>query len=358
MNLLKYLILFFVIGNGEAVRADVQSSKSQTSLGQLKVSDILIEPIFLLEESQESRFDFQHSFVAVDWSYDQDTKISFSIGQKSLLATPARFGAQNNDSDELTFVDLNGRFSGDYGSVILGLQPIPFGYTGGGHEARLEFSPSLIYQFRRVGRRDIGLGYEISHNHFYNKLLVHNGESGKELDNRFWLTGQWGWLRADGKLDVGVSLSGGKTSPVSTAQVSNPSSETLFDGNENADWKMGVFHLMHKGRLWGGLLQGYSGQVQQDNNGRNEFYGGHLDLLYFWNKNISFGLRYDYLDPDANRDNDEEEQVVIVLSLHNKYQTSRFFIEGRQNLPSSSNQQDQILFLWRLTSLSNPFFPF
>ena len=307
-----------------------------------------LQPRMIASEGQEFNFGLQNSWVGTDLELQDQTRAVIGFGQTRLLRVPSRYGSTNASEFDFGLVNAFGEFKGSFATVRLGLQTVPLSLENFSYNRNRHLGRSLIYQARIASGKDVGLSIHAKHKNYYSILMVHNGEGESELDNRVWLTGSWGY-RNGPIFHIGGTLSTGETTPTSTAQASNPSTDTLFDINENAKWRMGAIYMQMTFGHFAVDIEAFLGSVEQDLNGSNDFYSGRLDAYYQVNRNIELALRYGYLDRDRKRAGDQNSQLMTGVSLHNESQTSKVILEGRLNFDNSVAFENQVRLVWRIS---------
>lgn len=329
-------------------------ARAQQPLGELKLTDSFVESFFEVREAQEAEFDLRNTYVGFGWHYEDLFRSRLVIGQESLLGVASRYGGTTAESEDFAVVEAYTSVEGDYGEISFGLIPIDFGLEGGGRESELFFSRALFYQAGGFGLRDFGVSYRVQNKSFYTQLFVHNGEGGSEKDNRTWITSVWGWHR--GHWLLGFSGTTGQTTPESTFRLNQASSDTVFDPEENADWRIGSLQVQYVDHYLAVRLEGFAGKVQQEVDGKNEFFAGYLAITRKISQEMTLGLRYDTLEPDRDLSGDQFSEVTFAVAWHNVYQTSSLYLEMIKSLQANTGVfDDRLRLIWRLTPLGNAF---
>ncbi len=354
-------ILFFVVCSaslGQAQDSFVldpsifdQASVEQERLGKVYLSDLFLSPRFDHAEPKTGKFLIGRSYIAADWTQGELVSGHFAFGTKSLLGVPARYGTVS--SEDFAIVEAYSQLASDFGRLRIGLQPIPFGLESGLFEANLRFERSLLYQHGWIGLRDIGLGYSISNAGFFSDWLIHNGESGQELDNQTWFTSRIGYHK--NYFTAGISAQTGNTSPLSTdpsGKFAGTPAGSLSSAGINIDQgaKFRFFNLFMAYRsndieasIEATTADIYQGQTNYHPN------AGHLDVFIPFKESWGALIRYDYLDP-KNSISPTNQQFTIGACYRSLFETSNLYIYASRNvLLAPQNDSHQILLVWRLS---------
>lgn len=316
---------------------------AREQLGQLKVDNLVVRPQFYLVEPAKAEFQIGDSLFSVRW--DMDTRIGavFTVGAKTLLGTSVHY--TDNVSEDLGFIEAYGEYLSDYGTFRAGLQPVMLGNEGAVGESDLDMPRSLLYQRRLAPLRDVGFSYAVDFNGYFTRLMVHNGESGSNIDGRPWVTGRWGWSKP-GRWRLGFSGQTGSTKP--TATVGSNDTLAGVDENENAQWRMGGPFLVWTPHQWRVAVEGYLGEMDQRSEVR-KYSVGYVKVSYegpkwFW------GLRFDQFDPNHSVDSDIERQVSLAFGMTSERRTSRVFLVLTKAFEVGSQQpNDELRLIWHLT---------
>jgi hypothetical protein len=316
---------------------------AREQLGLLKVDNLVIRPQFYLLEPALGDFQLGESLFSVRWEMDTKIDAVFTVGAKDLIGTSTHYVEELGE--DLGFIEAYGEYSSSYGKVRAGLQPVAFGYEGSLGEADLNMPRSLVYQKRLVPLRDIGLSYQIEYMGFFTRMMVHNGESGANVDGRPWYTANWGW-RDQRRWQFGLSGQTGTTKPEST----NLSQDQLagVDPLKPAHWRLGGPFMVWTPHRWRLIFEGHVGEVTQEKV-TNKYGVGNVSLTHtgepwFW------GIRYDHLDPHLDQDGDQQRQISLSVGYLSERNTSRVFLvvskvfEETRQLPN-----DELRLVWHLT---------
>lgn len=361
------LIIFFIFVNEQIVHAQDsfvldpgildQASVDQEKLGKVFLSDLFLSPRFNYSEPKSGKFLVGNSYAAADWTRGEIVSGHFAFGTKSLLGVPARYGVANGQ--DFAIIEAYAQIATDYGRVRLGLQPIPFGLESGVNEANLRFERSLLYQHGLMGIRDLGLGYSISNDGFFNDWLIHNGEGGQDLDDQTWFTTRVGYHR--NFFTGGLSAQTGKTNPLSTDPngnlISTPAGSepvTNINIDEGAKYRLFNIFFAYRSKDIETTLEFTTIDIYQaDRNYHPNT--GHLDLYVPFKEIWGALFRYDYFDSKDSA-NPTNQQYTLGLCLKSKYETSNLYLyASRSVLPAPLIDTHQVLLVWRVSPFATKY---
>jgi hypothetical protein len=324
------------------------SAFAEERLGTLEVSDLFLEPRFGYEEGSFGGFEPGNSLVSFRWIRDQVVSATVTAGTQELVGRPRRYVPES--SDELTLAEAFIEARSSLGIFRFGRISLPFGTESGRPESALRFTRSRLMRERWLGLRDQGLSYSVEHRGFFNDWAVHNGESGRSLDNQTWITARWGW--ADEKQFTGFSGSTGRTKPSSTQVTSAPLRTTAdagLDPNLDAKIRFGNVFYTYEGFPFGWGIEATAGETRQAGQ-TSLLRAAHVDAQYYVTHNVSFLARWDYLEPSNKILDDRVEDSTIGMSWRGWYETSTlYFFLSRVGIQGTQDNNHQALIVWRLT---------
>ncbi len=334
-----------------------QASVEQERLGKVFLSDLFLSPRFNYAEPKSGQFQIGRSYAAADWSRGELVSGHFAFGTKSLLGVPTRYGVVNGQ--DFAMVEGYAQLSSDYGRVRLGLQPIPFGLETGINEANLRFERSLLFQRGFMGIRDIGLGYSISNDGFFNDWLIHNGESGQELDNQTWFTTRVGYHQ--NFFTGGLSAQTGKTNPQATDPSGNLASTpagsfpaTGINIDQGAKYRFFNIFFSYRSKDIESGIEFTTIDIYQT--GQNTHPNtGHLDVFVPFKEVWGALFRYDYFEPKDST-SPTSQQYTIGACYRSRFETSNLYLYGSRNvLPAPLNDSHQVLLVWRVSPFASKY---
>lgn len=317
-------------------------------LGTITVSDLLLAPRFSYSEPSRGHFQPGDSYIAVRWKRDEVLSAQVTLGTQSLINIPNRYTQINGDT--VNVIEAYGQGDGSFGRFRAGLIPIPFGSEGGIAEGRLRFPRSLIFEKGIIGLRDHGVSYSISHERFNSDWAIHNGEGGRDLDNKLWYTGRWGYT-VPGKMRFGFAGQTGRTTPASTdplgAFVTGSPPEAVMDLTKSSKFRIGNAFVNIDTRRFGLTLEATRGDVIQDV--KRRFVAGHADVYIPVTAKIATLARYDYFDPKRAAV-DHTQYLTAGISYRTGHDTSEIYVFGTQELkPEPVSDVHRFMVMWKLT---------
>lgn len=343
MNRLFFALLFSLLPLSVLPSSAVAQELEPEPLGTISVSDLLLAPRFTYSEPSRGHFAPGDSYIAIRWKRDEVLSAQITLGTQSLINIPNRHVQINGDT--VNVIEAYGQGDGSFGRFRFGLIPIPFGVEGGAAEGRLRFPRSLLFERGIIGLRDHGISYSISHERFWSDWAIHNGESGRDIDNKTWYTTRWGYV-LPGKMRIGVSGQTGRTTPASTgAAVQTP--DVVMDLAQSAKFRIGNAFFHFDTRRFGLTFEGTIGEIVQDVDRR--FQSGHADIYIPVTPKIAALGRYDFFDPKTTA-LDRTEYVTIGISYRTGHDTSEIYLFGTQELkPEPTKDIHRFMVMWKLT---------
>ena len=321
-------------------------------LGQLEVSDLLLEPTIFYGEPKVGQFQPGNSILGVSWIRDSVISGKIAVGTKALLGAPARYGSVNDQ--ELGIVEGYAQADSYLGRVRLGLVPLAFGLEGGAVEARLRFPRSLLFQKRLFPLRDYGLSYAIDWNGYFSEWQLHNGEAGRDLDNQTWFTATWGY-RPSAKFRVGASAQVGRTTILSTNPTGALSSSSAgLDVNQPSKIRAGNAFVDFTVGQVSVAVEATAGEIAQDpgpSGGNSSFGGGHADAYWTFSEAFAGLARWDqYVAKSDARGTDWAQAATVGIAYRQPYETSVVYLYATKTWQKSAAQDDHsVRLVWRIT---------
>lgn len=332
-----FLLLFFVGNSANAA--------TPQSLGELEVSRLLLEPTFFVMEPKTSSFEMTKALMGVSWKNDNRWSAHLVFGSANLLGVPKRYGTLNQD---FSLVEGYGEWNSGIGVWRIGLLPIDFGLQGGSAEELLWFPRGLLYQKGYLGIRDFGLSFSIHEGLYFSHLVVHNGESGVDHDNRAWFTGKWGINPKN--LEFGISAQAGQTTPLSTNVSGNASQDSLFSAGSNHRLRLASLFINNKQEALNYQGEAFLAEVLTDGADTTQFGGFYVDLKYRQNAWLQYLIRYDELRTYPTSGREKYLQATLGFVFSNWNQTSNLFLYFIKNLEEHvETNNDRLQITWRWT---------
>ena len=337
------------------------SAHAEEKLGEISVSDLLLEPSFNLTEPKTGSFNLGYSYLGATWRLDQMLSGTIKAGSLDLLGVPARFGAAPR-STQLGVIEGYGQLESDYGRFRVGLVPISYGLEGGENEPRLLLPRSLFFQYRYVVLRDYGMTYRILNEGYFSDWAIHNGEGGPDLDNEVWFTGRWGW-QGGNFFRIGASASVGRTTPASTNPKNDTDPTLLATDNANAGYDVTQPAKIRIANLFFGWefdpfsleIEGDIGDVNQGTNVVG-MRSAHADLQWSVTSTFTPLLRLDVLEPHSEIGADMISEGTLGLAWKSHYENSVLTLAATKRVVQNVNPDThRLMIIWRLTPVASNF---
>lgn len=330
-----------------------ETSHAQESLGTLAVSSIFLEPSFTYSEPSQGAFNAGRSFLGVSWTREPNLAAVLKVGSRSLIGTPARYGAA--PVDQLALIEGYAQVDTVVGQFRGGLIPIAYSLEGGDSEERLRLPRSLLFENRAINLRDYGASYHISHGGLFSDFAVHNGEGGTDLDNRMWFTFRAGYQNGR-LLKAGLSGSTGSTTAASTnpSGTTTPTSVAGYDVTRSAKIRLANAFLELTLDRVTFVAEATGGDVQQDTVS-NRLRAGHVDLEWNATDFVSALARYDIYDP-STAPADQVEDYMAGFAFKSAYENSVLYLLGsKRKFEGNPDNTHRVLLIWRMTPFANSF---
>lgn len=316
------------------------------NLGRFEVKEVVLRPRFDLLEPAQGNFTLGESMASLAWMMEPGVSAQVSVGPDLLLGKTVHF--TDTQTDQIALIEGYGEFAHVYGVWRLGMQPVGLSLEGQRRESELQMPRGLLYRSRWVGLRDLGLSYAVENNGYFTRLMVHNGEGGRNTDGRPWYTGAWGWR--DGlRLNLGVNGQTGTTKPSSTSSTSNILGGV--DVSKEALWRIGGPFISWTPPRWRVELEYLAGEVEQQDAVKS-YSWGRFELQHQASQQWTWGLRYEYQDSHRDIRQNEIEEISLALGLKTHRSTSVVWLMGTKALEKGSETpNDRLLLMWQLSPL-------
>lgn len=307
-------------------------------LGEIQLADFLVEPSVYFTErgtltgAEESGFSLGNTYFAAKWKMQRYFSGRLQLASYDLLNRPSWSPVTESG---IGFVEAYAQLDSTHGRIRAGLIPLMFGLDGSTEETKLWFQRSAIYTQRRLGLRDLGISYNISHNGFFTDLAVHNGEGGRDYDRRFWHTARWGWNGPAG-ITVGMSGSVGFYKPQSTQEDTKVRIGNVFAGME-------LYAI-------GFAAEGTVGE-EKSKLTKTQFVNAYAQLRHNIGRLWGLLARYEYYDPSNIISGDSTKQGALGFYVKNETNTSRLSFLFLKNWEESfQTANDEYWLTWKITS--------
>jgi hypothetical protein len=313
-------------------------------VGELALSDILLQPRFYAEEAGQQKFELDRSYFFFSWKINRELSTHFGIGQFELMNINERLPTNlsiSGEYDQLRFFEAYAEWDSGYGNIRAGIIPLFLGWEATRRESEWYFPRTLFYENHEFGLRDMGASYYVDSAGFYTEFALHNGENGKDVDGKMWHTARVGW-KNDRGVDVALSASNGKYE------------KSKLDSLETFSYFNSYLSFEFQGLLV--LAEGfYAKQETKESTGNTEvkFWDYHLDVSHPITSHMNGVFRYEIYEPDNSVEGDVEKRIIAGVSFFNELKTSNLYIWGLINKEESNDiNNNEIQIVWKVRSLS------
>jgi hypothetical protein len=339
---MKHLKLFslgllystLILGAAEALAEDPKNASVQIPLPQIILNDIFFQAQVHEAEEEIGGADPLLWTIGAKTNFASWADVQASVGAPQLLYRPSWNPLPNNQS--VAIVDLVATLHSILGDFYAGQALVPWGLEGQSKESNLWLPRSLLYENGAFPLRDVGVGLHSEADGFYMNVMAHNGEGGDtgNLDNRMFLTAQWG-LIGPNNTNFGVSATAGRVAPPLVT-----TEEHVRGGNVFLTFS--VFGLGFQGE--GSYIQYISTPQTVDT------FAWHGDVQCPINTNINLIGRYEQFNPNTRVSSSIQGRGYAGGEYHSKNNSSRLFLFFVKNTQSLSDiPDDQVQLAWRLT---------
>ncbi|MES2768154.1 MAG: hypothetical protein V4596_03330 [Bdellovibrionota bacterium] len=332
-------------------------TQNKELIGNLAVSDILIQPRFIATEDDTNNFELDRSYFFLSWKMNNQLSAHFGVGRQDLVNHNARLSINTDANtvasyDDFSFFEAYAQLETKYGTVRAGVIPLMFGWEGVHKESEWIFPRTLFYggedesyRMQNFGLRDQGVAYYVDYKNFYTQAAVHNGENGKDLDGKIWHTAVVGWKNKSG-LEGALSMSNGKYQ-----SKTNTDPELDFSYG-NAFFGFQFYDLMLLG-------EGFVGEEKREfeltpgEGLKKRFWDWHVDASHPIVKGVAGLARYEIYDPNSNAEADKTQRFILGVGFSNELRTSNLYLWGIKNKEEGVDlNNNQFMVVWKVRSLS------
>lgn len=322
---------------------------SLESLGTFKFNDFSLSPRLEVNEPSQGGFDLKESWMAVRWTKDEQVGGEFRMGTLDLMAPAVWFQSKK---EGLGLVEAWVEARSQFGKIKVGRLPIPDGFEGSFEDGFWLMPYSQVRKKSWFFTKDEGLTYEAETKPWLTSLTIHNGESGKNVDGKMWLTSRFQWF--DNSSGYGVLLTGsvGGTSALST-QTSLASSQELFqfDPNESSKIRYGTlsFFYLWKRNYWN--LEGGRGDILQKED-KFPFAWGRFDVSWNLGSDLNLLARYEQTQSDLKNSQTIKKISGLGILLSSQDQRSSLMLFANRIEEDPRVHNDEALLIFKINSSS------
>jgi hypothetical protein len=317
--------------------------------GIFKFSEFSLSPRASTEEPRSGGFELKESWIGFEWLRDEAISGELGFGSGDLVQPAIWYPAK---TDQLGLVLAQVRAKTEYLDFRAGLLRIPIGYEGSFPEWERQLPETRARARSWFSKRDYGVELQSEVDAFMTSVTVHNGESGPNLDQKLWATGQWRYLADDGYGFLATSTVGRTDARSSTGSLAGPTNEGfVFDPLLEAKIRFGSLAFFRK---WGRHLLLYEfgqGDVLQ-NDQKHPFKWEHLDICANLGGDLSLLFRIEHDSPNSKVDRFMTRSYGAGFSLTSEDRLSSVLLWAQKNQEDNEIPNDQLLLQFQLNSNS------
>jgi hypothetical protein len=319
-------------------------------MGIFRFSEFSLSPRGIVEEPSRGGFELKESWIGFEWSrgpQDQDLSGEISFGSPDLVE-PAIWYAPITQKVELVTAAVKGKT--DWMDIRAGLIPIPNGFEGAFPEWELSLPQTRVRRHRWFTKRDYGLELKASSQAFTTSLVVHNGESGPNTDQKMWLTSLWKYEDSYGYGAL-ITAEVGNSGPLATSSsiAATPDEGFAFDPTDSAKFRHASLALYRK---WGRhliLFEGGRGEIIQRDE-KKPFGWGHADLCANLGGDLNILARYEYSQSDFRRSESIIRSYGLGTSVTSRDRLTSVTLWANKNQEQPERQNDEAMLIFRINS--------
>ena len=349
MAMFKVPYILLSIFFGIAAYADVPALSSSStpaplpvlednkfSIPQIILNDFYFQPQIRAIEGGQGGIDPLAWLLGAKTNFASWVDFQVSVGAKSLLYLPTWAPVPVQSMGPIAVIDAVATLHTLIGDVYAGQTLVPWGLEGRVKESQLWLPRDLFFENGAFPLRDVGVGIKTELNGFYMNLMAHNGEGADsgDVDNRMFLTAQWGFL-GPANSTFGISATAGRVaSPLVVNEEHIRGGNTFFGFN-----------------IFGLGLQAEASYLQYISTPQEvETFAWHTDVEHPITEHINFIGRYEQYNPNTTVTSNIQTRAYAGGEYHSKDNSSRLFLFAVQNVQSFTNTPvGQIQLAWRLS---------
>ncbi len=359
-----YLLLLALLTTF-SVNVSVASSKGSVNsenLGVLQFSQFYLSPQMSLQEPSRGGFELKNSWIAFRWSKGLEEKeereqersflfADLAFGTADMVA-PALWYAPKSQNLELTLAKINWKSS--IMDFSFGLMQVPFSFEGQLNENEKLMPDTYVRSQSWFARSDYGLQMQTSYKEFLTRVMVHNGESGENLDQKTWATGLWRYQNESGfgvllTAQVGQTDQRSSGSSLATVRSQVAAQNFVWDPGQSAKHRMGALAIYKQWNQQLILLESGRGDFIQSDE-KYPFVWGHFDVVSRASEQLRFLFRYEQSQADLHMSESIIKTTGFGLSWVSAERLSSWTLWAQKHDENLHLQNDQILLQFRLSN--------
>lgn len=317
-------------------------------LGRFEISEFALSPRLRLQEPGQGGFELSQSWIGFEWSRDESVRGVLKLGSSDLNQPVIWNSPETRPSFGVSEAWMEGR--SNYGDVRAGLLSIPQGFEGVAPDWASVLPETRARRKSWFIKRDFGLQFRWATEPWQTSIAVHNGESAENKDGRYWVTAHWQYRNSEGSGAL-LTASSGQTRPQSTltSEAASPENGFVFDKTKDAKIRQASLAVFREDKRSLFLLEMGRGEILQDEE-KNSFVWGHLDLVWNFGGDASVLLRYEHNQPNQKDSETTVKSSGVGFSISSKdnLQSLAVFASHLEENPDSPS--DELWLIFRIHS--------
>lgn len=320
-------------------------------LGHFEISEFALSPRLRLQEPGLGGFELSQSWIGFEWTRDPRVRGVLKLGSEDLIRPVIWNTNQVRPSFGVSEAWMEGQ--SEYADLRAGLLAVPQNFEGLSSEWSSVLPESRARSKSWLIKRDFGLQLKWNTGKWQTSLTIHNGESAENKDGQYFTTGHWYYKNNQGWGGL-ATASVGQMKPVSTSGSTAGTvggGGFIFDKDKRAKVRQGSLAFFREEARSLFLVEGGRGEILQEED-KNSFFWGHVDLVLNRGGDLSFLARYEQDQSDQKTEDSIEKSYgagFSVSSANNLQSLTVFYnrIEEKPEVPS-----DEIWLIFRLHSFA------
>ncbi len=316
-------------------------------MGRFRFSEFSLSPRGVLQEPSLGGFELKESWIGFEWIRDESLSAEISFGTGDLVAPAVWF--EPRTQDQLSLVQASVKAQTEYFDIRAGLLTLPNGYEGANPEWEWNLPETRARARNWFAKRDFGVELRSEAQSFMSSVILHNGESAENVDNRMWVTGQWRYLNSQGYGVLGTAEVGQTDSRSTSLSLKALDEGFNFDPNQAAKLRHGTLAFYRKWLRHLVLLEYGRGEILQ-NDQKNPYAWGHFDVCANLGGDLSLLLRYEQTQSNALNAASVIKSGGLGFSMSSSDRLSTVTLWANKHWESPEQQNDEALLIFRLSS--------
>lgn len=337
--LISFLLISFAILS--VARADGEQ------MGTFRFSEFSLSPRGRLQEPSTGGFELKESWIGFEWLRDESLSGEISFGTSDLIAPAIWYPDRDH---QLQLVQAAVKAKTAYLDIRAGLLSIPNGYEGAFPEWEWSLPETRVRAHRWFTRRDYGVELRAETKPYLVSVTLHNGESGENVDQKTWVTGQWRYFNSNGFGILSTAEVGRTDAQSTTGSIANSADEGFdFDPLDAAKFRSGTLAVFRKWNRHLILLEYGRGEILQKDQ-KHPFAWGHFDVCANLGGDLNVLMRYEQSQSNTHDAGTTVKSGGLGVSVSSKDRLSMVTLWANKNSESPDRQNDEALLIFRLNS--------